>query len=402
MADEPIVELEHVLGVRELSPISRTIGDVLANHHLPETMFQPYLVRGDALTPIPAWTLLSEVPADVDRILVRAIRNTLFPTVLPGWNDDEIDSPVGGGTGFRSISEGSDGSANERRVVVERDQAREQVNAQVGSFVDEYDIAADGCVFGVSGGGDSNALAYGLKNALPGDRLIAFTLVFREVMPKRAAVRASLLCQELGIEHRIYSDAKLCEFLGVTTSLDALYTDFRGIFGHEALHFFGTFLILKTARTLGAELGFRNLAFGYNREDLLAELIFMLMNGHAPLEYPVRTIGDQRIVMPVWKTPKLLLDACHPTFSLENYRERDHHTTRQRSLAFFLAHTLDSAYPSFGLSLLTGTRKVVEEAFGQLHHDADSDLFVTGQATPERLQLVRDLLARHFGDRAVL
>jgi hypothetical protein len=215
-------------------------------------------------------------------------------------------------------------------------------------------------------------------------------------MPAAAADRASVLCQELGLEHRVFTPNTLERFLGIFTSLDALYKDFESNFGHEALHFFGTFLILKTARRLGREKGFRDLAFGYNREDLLAELLFMLMNGHAPLRYPVRHIGEQRIVMPVWTSPKLLLDACHPRFSVENYRERDDHTTRQRSLAFYLAHTLDSAYPSFGLSLLTGSRTTLDASFADLAYDYESDLFITRQATPEILARVQGLIARHF------
>jgi hypothetical protein len=252
-------------------------------------------------------------------------------------------------------------------------------------------------VFGVSGGGDSNALAYGLRAALPVDRLVAFTLVFGEVMPKAAADRASVLCQDLGIEHHVLAPDELAVLLSVRTSLDELYADFAAGFGHEALHFFGTFLILRAARALADRHGFGDLAFGYNREDLLAELLFMIMNGHRPLGYPIRRIGRHRVVMPIWQAPKLLLDACHPAFSLENYRERDPHTTRQRSLAFYLGHAMDSLYPSFGLSLLIGTRRMLEDQFGELVHDESADLFVTAQATPQRLALVRDLLSRHFG-----
>lgn len=205
------------------------------------------------------------------------------------------------------------------------------------------------------------------------------------------------MCQGLGIEHRVLQPGDISELLGIETSLDELYTDFSSVFTHEALHFFGTFLILRTARKLAAEKGFSDLAFGYNREDLLAEALFMLMNGNRPLSFPVRQLGQHRLVMPVWQVPKLLLDACHPSFSLENYRERDPHTTRQRSLSFFLAHSMDSAYPSFGLSLLTGLVQTFQGSWGALSHDQDLDVFVTDQASSESVELVRAVLSKHFG-----
>jgi hypothetical protein len=277
------------------------------------------------------------------------------------------------------------------------DQAQQMVSDEVLAFEREHRISEAGCVFGISGGGDSNALAYGLANAMPKDRLLAFTLVFGAVFSAEAAVRAGLLCQELGIEHQVLRPDAIAELLGITTSLDELYADFSAVFTSEALHFFGTFLVLRTARRLAKERGHRDLAFGYNREDLLAEALFMVMNGNHPLPFPVRPVGAHRVVMPVWRVPKLLLDACHPRFSLENYRERDPHTTRQRSLVFFLAHSMDSAYPSLGLSLLTGLSAAFADNWGTLSHVDDLDVFVTEQASKENVEQVRELLSRHFG-----
>lgn len=387
------IDFEHVLGVRQLSGTALTVDDVLSQNNIPRTMVQTYLARGDQLTPVPSWTRLKEVPGDVDRILVRALRNTLFDTILP--RPTNFDLPVNPGAGFAGIVSDSAGFAIRRETILDESAAKALVSSQVQEFIDQYSVSDHGCVFGVSGGGDSNALAFGLAG-LPKNRLTAFTLVFGDLMTQAAADRATVLCQELGIEHHVYSDQETAELLGVSTSLEELYADFRIAFGQEALHFFGTFLILKAARIIGHARGFADLAFGYNREDLLAELLFMLMNGRPPLSYPIRPIGEQRIIMPVWKVPKLLLDACHPTFSLENYRERDPHTTRQRSLAFYLGHALDSIYPGFGMSILEGSNQAFAENFGQLTHNLELDVFVTSDATPERLGLVTEVLSKHF------
>ena len=69
----------------------------------------------------------------------------------------------------------------------------------------------------------------------------------------------------------------------------------------------------------------------------------------------------------------------------------------RRSLAFFLAHATDSAYPSLGLSLLTGLSETLDGAWGELTHDEELDVFITRQASPESIDRVRLLLARHFG-----
>lgn len=391
------VEIEHVLGSHILDIDDLTVGELLASRHLPETMFQPYLVRGEHAIPVPLSTRLSDAPAETQKILVRAIRNTLFETLLPDF--DGNSSPLGSeqGVGFRGIRTDQNGKARAVNATVDREQARQLVIDQVANFAKDYDLGSAGCVFGVSGGGDSNALAYGLSAALPPDKLTAFTLVFGAVFTEAAAVRARLLCQDLNIDHRVLYPEDIGRLLDIRTSLDELYADFSDQFGHEALHFFGTFLILRTARKFADQRGFRDMAFGYNREDLLAELLFMLMNGRRPLAFPARPLGRHRVVMPVWQAPKLLLDACHPNFSLENYRERDPYTTRQRSLAFFLAHTLDSSYPSFGLSLLAGTSRLFEGDWAELEHDDDMDVFVVPHASTESLQRVRELVSRHFG-----
>ncbi|PPG54221.1 hypothetical protein C5C41_05100 [Rathayibacter sp. AY1E9] len=392
---EPPTVLEHVRGARTLRARPETIDDLLALNGIPRTMVQAYLERGVALTPVPGWTRLPDVPSDVNRIVVRALRNTLFETILP-WGDDA--RTAGEGAGISGISFAEDVAVAEG-ALLEAERAKELVTGQVVDFVKEHGVSQRGCVFGVSGGGDSNALAFGLASGMPPDRLSAFTLVFGDVMTAAAADRASVLCQDLGIAHQVYSEDETAVLLGLRTSLPEMYDDFQHAFGEEAVHFFGTFLILRAARTIAHRHGFGDLAFGYNREDLLAELTFTLMNGRAPLAYPVRPLGHQRIIMPVWRAPKVLLDACHPRFSLENYRERDAQTTRQRSLAFYLGHSFDSTYPGFGLSVLDGASRAFTGSFSPLSHNAELDVFVTQDATQERIERVRGALLRHLPER---
>ncbi|MBY0441578.1 MAG: hypothetical protein K2Q25_05495, partial [Mycobacteriaceae bacterium] len=374
-----------------------TVGQLLASQRLPETLFQPYLVRGDDATPVPLSTRLNDLPPDADKLVLCAIRNTLFSTILPA---DPVNTglphSVEPGVGFRQIRPGPDGQAVEMTAVLDYYQSRELVKQRVAEFVQTHNVAKRGCLFGVSGGGDSNALAYGLAAAVPPEQLCAFTVVFGAAFTEAAASRAAVLCQDLGIRHTILRNTEIVEILGMRTSVDDLYEDFIQAFGDKALHFFGTFLILRIARHLADRQNMSDLAFGYNREDLLAEALFMLMNGRQPLALPTRPMGKHRVIMPVWEVPKLVLDACHPAFSLENYRERDSHTLRTRSLAFFLAHAMDSAYPSFGLSVLTGIAQVFQDHWGELTYDDDLDVFVTSHADESTIDTVRSMLSKHF------
>jgi len=390
------IYVEDVQRRRRIESAGETIRSTMAAKRLPHTMFQAYLVRSEEdVALVPSWTRIDAFDAEEGYLLLRALRNTLFDTILPP--DGPGGEPLSFGVGVEIVVPSADDSAESHRSVLDATAAQRLVKDEVVAFMERTGTADRGCIFGVSGGGDSNALAYGLRAALPHDRLFAFTLVFRDVMTQAAADRATLLCQQLGIHHEVIQPADLGALLGVTTSLDALYSDFCEVFSDEALHFFGTFLILKTARTLATRHACTDLAFGYNREDLLAEMLFQLVNGRRPLAYPVRRLGDDRIVMPVWRIPKLVLDACHPTFSLENYRERDANTTRQRSLAFYLGHSLDSSFPTFGLSLLEGFQRAYGEQAGTLHYDSDLDVYVTEVADHERRSVVGDLLHRHFG-----
>ena len=388
--------LEDVQHRQRVEPAGETVRSTLAALRMPHTMFQAYLVRPeDDVSLIPSWTRLDALDGEDGYVLLRAVRNTLFDTVLPP--ESVPGERLIAGVGVDQVVPSDDGStAYARRAVLDAPAAQRLVQNEVVSFMEQSGTAERGCIFGVSGGGDSNALAYGLRAGLPQERLFAFTIVFRDVMTQAAADRATVLCQELGIHHEVIQPDELSALLGIATSVDELYADFSEVFGSEALHFFGTFLILKTARTLASRRGCSDLAFGYNREDLLAEMLFQLVNGRRPLAYPTRPIGDERIVMPVWRIPKLVLDACHPKFSLENYRERDANTTRQRSLAFYLGHSLDSAYPSLGLSLLDGFQKAYGDEPSQLRYDSDLDVYVTELADENRRSVVADLLHRHF------
>jgi len=166
------------------------------------------------------------------------------------------------------------------------------------------------------------------------------------------------------------------------------------------VHFFGTFFVNLVGRRLCRELSADNLCVGYNREDLLAELLFCLMNGRRPLPYPVRRMADINCVFPLWEMPKYLLDACYPRYSASNYRERVDTTTPQRSAIYFLAHCLDALGPQISLSLMKGIATLMDgiDGWEELSPIDGTPLMHTGWSDTDTENRVLGLLSGYFPD----
>src|SRR5262249_35828484 len=137
-----------------------------------------------------------------------------------------------------------------------------------------------------------------------------------------------------------------------------------------------------------------------NREDLLAELLFCLMNGRRPLPYPIRRIADVNCVFPLWEIPKHLLDACYPRYSASNYRERVDTTTPQRSVIYFVAHCLDAIGPQISLSMMKGVAAFMDRIGGwdELSPIDGTPLMRTGWSDAATENQVLALLRRYFPD----
>jgi hypothetical protein len=164
-------------------------------------------------------------------------------------------------------------------------------------------------------------------------------------------------------------------------------------------HFFATHMISLAGRAICRELGTSEYCLGFNREDVLAETLFSVLNGRPPLAFPVRRFGDIRLLMPVWEIPKLVLDACYPDFSKRNYEQRIP-TTPQRGLIYFLAHAVEGVYSNLGLSLMVGLGRIFDGAWPKLREDPDFDLHIEQIVGDADLAAARAFLAEHFRPRA--
>ncbi len=390
------VSMQFTAGSRSLrTPDELSFADMLLANQMPPGLFQAYVAdEAGELQAVPMTTVLAEVPADRE-ILLRCIRNTDIttlraPSVELVARDDEPVAAV------PDLDVGSHDPVA-RAHLVDDHTLREMVAVRIERFLKQYEVQGT-ILAGISGGGDSNTLVKGLKKAA--SNVVCFTLAMEPLWPESAVDRARELCEDAGFEHVVLYAQDMADLLGMTKSPQALWDRFRRDFGPDTVHFFGTFFVNLVGRRLCQEREIRNLAVGYNREDLTAELLFCLLNGRSPLPYPVRRMGTVDCLFPLWEIPKHLLDACYPRYSASNYKERVDSTTPQRSAIYVLAHALDAIQPQLSLSLLKGVSRLMNEADGwaPLAPIEGTPLMRTGMSDLDTEDQVLGLLREYFAD----
>jgi len=377
---------------------SLTLEEILRINRIPTNLFQGYVIDEEKnLKPIPLNIRPTDLPDKTD-IILQCIRNTDLRQVLPQKTFyKKANDPI-------IVLHDLDFSEKECTETVhelDADSARKIVENKVSKFIKEHSNASK-VIAGISGGGDSNTLVRSLKEALmdndnnDGKEIICFTLVFDPIWPASAAKRAVELCKENSVQHFIYKNKEIENLLGMRGSLENFYVEFGQNFGNNTSHFFATYLISLIARKLCREHGTNEYCLGFNREDVLAELMFSLMNGHRPLAFPIRQFGDIKLLMPLWEIPKIVLDTCYPKYSLENYIERDDMTTFQRGIVYYLAHSIDDIYSNLGLTLMNGVQKIFKNNWSELKQDKNWDLYISEYAEPTKVKDVKKLLQKYL------
>jgi len=374
------------------APEILTLEEILRINRIPTNLFQGYVLEAKAgLKPIPLNIRLVDLPDNAE-IILQCIRNTDLRQVLPQKVfHKKTGNPI---VALHDLSINSE-ECTETIHELNADLAKEIVENKVSEFIEKHSVATK-IIAGISGGGDSNTLVRSLRKTSPDKEIICFTLVFDPIWPTSAAKRATELCEENNVPHLLYKSKEIENLLQMRGSLEQFYNEFGQNFGDNTSHFFATYLISLVARKLCREYGTNEYCLGFNREDVLAELLFSLMNGHKPLAFPIRQFGDIRLLMPLWEIPKIVLDACYPKYSIENYQERMDTTTFQRGIIYYLAHGIEDVYNNLGLSLMQGTRKLFERNWSELKPDKDWDLYISEYAEPKRIAETKKLLQKYF------
>lgn len=390
-------------GARPLKPANRlTLAELLLANRLPPSMFQAYAVPGDGtLKPVPVSLALDDVP-EGKKIILQCMRNTDIDTLRPA--DFELvhhsNNPVTAIFDFEYAS--GRRSPTHQVHLIDDSGMREIVFGKVSDFLARYDIPVP-LVAGISGGGDSNSLVQGIlryvsMHNLDASRVTCFTLIMDPLWPESAAGRARELCMEAGFDHRVLNPGGIAAKLNMSDSPKELWEEFSSKYGPDSSHFFGTFLVNLVGRAICEEVSGSHLLVGYNREDIMAELLFCLINGRRPMPFPRRRTGSVDVLMPVWDIPKNLLDSCYPHYSETNYSERVDSTDVRRSSIYYLAHCLDALVPQMSLSLMSGVAKLMDrlEGWQEVSSIPGTPLLHTGHGQTGEQEAVIGLLSRYF------
>jgi len=368
-----------------------TLDEVLRGKKIPPGLFQGYLKDAEELTPTPLTTIIRDIPHHKD-IVLRCTRNTDFKDIIPQTiQTKRVRDPV---TTFDDIFL-SDFGCTAVRYEVNAESARDVIQERVTAFMAKYSISST-VVAGISGGGDSNTLVHALKNIPSPKRLLCYTIIFDPIWPASAAERATELCKKYDAEHIIYTPSTIEKEFNMKRPLAELYEKYCDKFGSNTSHFLGTYLISLIGRKVARNYGTSEYILGFNREDLLADILYSLINGLKPLPFPARSFGNIKLLMPLWEVPKKILDACYPKYSLSNYKERKKEgSTYQRSLIYFLSHGVEDVYPNLGLSLMHGIRKLFDGDWATLTKD-DYDIFASQYADQDEVKEVKSFFSTYF------
>jgi tRNA(Ile)-lysidine synthase TilS/MesJ len=209
-------------------------------------------------------------------------------------------------------------------------------------------------VVGVSGGGDSNALLYGLSQ-LREHGVGVHPVIIKGIPDWDAGVpRARELCDRYGLDLTIMDEQEVKALIGLHRDTVSLIDRFEREFPGDDFEFMGTLLIRLALSKHAKQVGTRFICTGLNLEDVLCEAMFRVSSGLNPAPFPVRSIGDATLVLPLWLCPKRIIDGCFPRFSRENYDARYPCFSLGRNLYYSVVYAIQSQFPGFAEQLARG------------------------------------------------
>jgi tRNA(Ile)-lysidine synthase TilS/MesJ len=218
---------------------------------------------------------------------------------------------------------------------------------RVGDTVRRHVPAGSDLVVGVSGGGDSNALLYGLSQLKDHD-ITVHPVILMGIPDWDAGVpRARALCEKYGLDLRVIEADEVKDLLGIPRDSVALIDRFEQEFQGDDFEFLGTLMIRLALSKAARDLGTSYICTGVNLEDIVCENLFRVSNGMKPAAFPIRAIGDVNLVLPLWLCPKRIIDGCFPKFSLENYDARYPCFSLGRNLYYSVIYSIQSQYPGY-------------------------------------------------------
>ena len=202
-------------------------------------------------------------------------------------------------------------------------------------------------VVGVSGGGDSNALLYGLSK-IRDNGLVVHPIMIKGIPDWDQGIpRARELCDSYGLDLVVLEEQDVKELVGIPRNSVALVNSFEREFEGDDFEFLGTLLIRLALSKHARDISTNFICTGLNLEDILCESLFRISTGLVPAPFPSRSIGDITLILPLWLCPKRIIHGCFPKFSLDNYNARYPCFSLGRNLYYSIVYTMQSQFPGF-------------------------------------------------------
>ena len=333
--------------------------DVLNRHGVPWSAVSVYRVPKSGGAPALCSALDAKLAdlADTAELLLYFNRNVNpFLFSLARWKTVDSADPTGPDATeyLYQRLDNARGSAEVYLKKLSPPECRSAIAARVAETVRESLPADSHLVIGVSGGGDSNSLLYGLSQ-LRDHGLTLHPVIIKGIPDWDQGVpRAQELCASYGLDLRIMDEHEVKALLGIPRDSTALIDRFEREFPGDDFEFLGTLLIRLALARHARDVGTRYICTGLNLEDVLCENMFRISTGLPPAPVPVREIGDVTLVLPLWQCPKRIIDGCFPKYSLANYQARYPCFSLGRNLYYSIVYAMQSQFPGFPEQLARG------------------------------------------------
>lgn len=366
--ESPTVSVVTAHGRQVLSSRSdERLIDVLNRNGVPWSGVSIYRVPKAGGEPqlYPALDIVLGDDHDSSEILLYFNRNVNpFSFALSGWKSI-ASAASSGGDATEYIYQRLDNAASTAELYLKKlspAECQSVIAARVSETVTSALPTHSHLVVGVSGGGDSNSLLYGLSQ-LRDHGLTIHPIIIKGIPDWDAGVpRARELCASYGLPLRIMDETEVKALLGIPADSSSLIDRFEREFPGDDFEFLGTLLIRLALMRVARELGTRYICTGLNLEDVLCENLYRVSTGLMPAPVPLRDIGDATLVLPLWQCPKRIIDGCFPKYSLANYQARYPCFSLGRNLYYSMVYALQSQFPGFPEQLAQGFSTLAAQA----------------------------------------
>ncbi len=323
--------------------------DLLRRHNVPWSAVSIYVIPKSGGEPklYPCLDLFLSEFHDVAEILLYFNRNiNPFIFSLEQFKIIDSDEPHSQATEyFYQQLDNVQGTSELFLKKLSPEECRTIISARVAETIRATVPHGASLVVGVSGGGDSNSLLYGLSQ-IQDHGLNVYPVIIKGIPDWDSGVpRAQDLCNTYGLDLIVVEESEIKELLGVPHNSASLIERFEREFKGDDFEFLGTLLIRLALSKRAREIGTQFICTGLNLEDLLCESLFRISTGLKPASFPTRIIEEITLVLPLWLCPKRIIDGCFPKFSLQNYDARYPCFSLGRNLYYSVIYAMQSQFP---------------------------------------------------------